>query len=233
MPPLKPIAEPSILLAELKSPSRVIEVATQGRAKNLSDLASDMDALQQAASFVLVVTALDGAINRYEASIGNDTWMAARAAVGEALWWIASADEYLRFGSSFGDHVSKMGRTEAGRLVGGLVLARNRAGHQLATLLVYSTEVVYSKPNSGGSMPPGLVAVELAGSPWATAGALNFCTLASLPSAAERHVEKFGRDEWYDQEVGGRDVAAVLRVAATSLRLSLPLELTDGTDHSS
>jgi len=72
---------------------------------SLADLDGDAEAISEAASFALITNALDGAIERYQSSIGNGTWMAARAAVGEALWWIASADEFLRFETEFPVHL--------------------------------------------------------------------------------------------------------------------------------
>ena len=220
----KPLAAPSALLAEVSSVGRIIEVLTQGRVSSLADLDGDAEAISEAASFALITNALDGAIERYQSSIGNGTWMAARAAVGEALWWIASADEFLRFETEFPVHLLELEKSDAGRLLGALVFARNHAGHQLARLLVYSADVTYVLPDFDGKDTPGRVTMEIGSSPWATAGPLQFCSLGSLPSVLRKHRDNSGRAGWYEQEVAGRDAAEVLQVAADSLRLTLPVE---------
>src|SRR5579863_8189916 len=53
-----------------------------------------------------IIIGLDGAIKRYNDAVLGSTGLLARAAVGEALWWIAGADEYLR------TQISQMGSRE-------------------------------------------------------------------------------------------------------------------------
>jgi hypothetical protein len=60
------------------------------------------------------------------------------AALGETLWWIVALDDH--YTSVGGEHYRELQRIDQnGRVVPGLRLARNRAGHQLAVLLADPT----------------------------------------------------------------------------------------------
>jgi hypothetical protein len=46
--------------------------------------------------WTVMISGLENAISRYNAGIGEFTGILARVAVGEALWWVSAADEFIR-----------------------------------------------------------------------------------------------------------------------------------------
>ena len=83
----------------------------------------------------MVVAGAAGAAARYDESLHADTGLAARLAVGECLWWIGSAMDFLldtiSKGVSKAQFYTVLGSTEEGRLLGALYFLRNQATHQL------------------------------------------------------------------------------------------------------
>ena len=85
--------------------------------------------------------ALKAAVGRFHDTLESGRVLETRAAVREALWWIAASDEYLRRRVSAGvsrtRYYNELGTSEPGRRLGALCFLRNRAGHQLALVLAH------------------------------------------------------------------------------------------------
>jgi hypothetical protein len=46
--------------------------------------------------WAVIMSGLEGAVSRYDDGLGTQNGILARVAVGEALWWTAAADEFIR-----------------------------------------------------------------------------------------------------------------------------------------
>jgi hypothetical protein len=188
----------------------------------------------------LMMIGLRGAIERYRASVGSGTGWASRAAVGEALWWISSIDEFLSRADAASKgrkerHYRMLGSTRQGRLIGGLAFVRNRANHQLVSALVEHHVAQAVGPDGtvphvvhpDGHTEPLIITASVTRNmrPWLPRpdSGLHFCSLAQLPPADPGFSESFGRAQMYDEEVGLRDVDAVLPVALESLSMTISL----------
>jgi len=100
----------------------------------------------------MILAGLAAAIGRYRTALQSSKGLAARMAIGEALWWVAAADDFSR------ERVSQMGReksryyrelaeSEEGQILAGLVYLRNRTGRQLALALEAKSEPAHAHFN--------------------------------------------------------------------------------------
>ncbi len=178
--------------------------------------------------WAVIMTGLAGSIGRYRDGLGMSKGIAARAAVGEALWWIASADEYLRKRVSrdmaLADYSVEIQQTAAGRRLAGLIFLRNRTGHQFAADLVQSfaaQSTSYNVRADDGSVTTVPVRIDLSTGmrPFddSPPDGYFFAPLSSLPQADARFRERYNRDACYDEIVVGRLVVDVLNAAERSL----------------
>jgi hypothetical protein len=176
----------------------------------------------------VIMVGLAESVGRYRDGLGNSTGIAARAAVGEALWWIASADEFLRKRVSrempLADYSQRIQQTTAGRRFAGLVFLRNRTGHQFAAALVKSyasQSASYNVRTDDGSTIAVPVRVELRTDirPFdeSPSDGYLFAPLSSLPRADAQFRERYNRDACYDELVAGRSVADALNATERSL----------------
>jgi len=144
---------------------------------SITDLTRRMGGISEGGTVALVpgwdweviMCGIAGAIARYQDGLGKSKGIAARAAVGEGLWWSAAADEFLRKrvsgGMSLAAYSAEIQKTSAGRRLAGLVFLRNRAGHQLAAALMqyyYAETSVDIRENDGSVRPLTIVANALA-----------------------------------------------------------------------
>ena len=178
--------------------------------------------------WAVIMDGLARSIGRYRDGLGTSKGITARAAVGEALWWIASADEFLRKRVSremaLTEYSLKVQQTAAGRQFAGLVFLRNRTGHQFAAALMKSyasQSVSYNVRAEDGSVTAVPVRVELSTNirPFddSPSDGYLFAPLSSLPLADARFQERYNRDACYDELVAGRPVVDVLNATERSL----------------
>jgi len=188
--------------------------------------------------WAVIMVGLTGSIDRYRDGLGTSKGIAARAAVGEALWWIASADEFLRKRVSRdmtpADYSVKIQETAAGRRLAGLVFLRNRTGHQFAAALVksYAAESAsYNVRADDGSLTTVPVKIELHTDirPFDVSppDGYLFAPLNSLPMADARFRERYNRDTCYDELVAGRPVIDVLSATEHSLNYAVSFKWRD------
>ncbi len=180
--------------------------------------------------WAMLLRAIKSARERYTTALGTDLGIVARIAVGEALWWISAADEFLRVRVSVGlnskAYYEVLTSTMAGRRIAGLVYLRHSAGHRFAQALTTGHEstsktveiTVRGRKEPAiltfaATMSHGLKAFETA-----PAAGYLFEELSFLPAPDPGHPERFGRDEHYKLAVGGRNVLDVLLAAELSLR---------------
>jgi hypothetical protein len=189
----------------------------------------------------VIIYGLAGAICRYRKGLGKSKGIAARVAVGEALWWVAAADEFLRKrvsgGMSQTAYYAAIQKTSAGRRFAGLVFLRNRAGHQLAAVLMQKHSAKTSvnvRSNDGSAQPLAITASLLALlSPFNDSpdDGYYFVPSSSLPLADAKHKEKFNRDAYYDELVAQRRVIDVFNAVERSLNNAVSFHRTDDTVH--
>jgi len=191
--------------------------------------------------WALATEALVGARGRYLKALGAARVLDARAAVGEALWWIASADEFLfrriSKGATRREYWEALGRNRGGRLIGALTFVRHRAGHHLAQVLAGTDSSEVRAPftvrqpdgTSRESWLTARVSVAFA-APFAIAdpAGFRFVREADLPPADPGMEERNGRDTWYSETVEGRAVGDVLDEAEAVLGSTLAVVRSDG-----
>ncbi len=182
----------------------------------------------------MLTLALEQAIGRYSSALQGGLGLEARIAVGEALWWIAAADEFLRLrvsGLKPRPYYSEVAKTKEGERLSGLVFLRNRAGHQLATALeVQSSPVTvpYNVRDADGTVQTHHLTAKLkrtlAPHDRSPLEGFFFHDLSRLPPADPRFTESFGRDACYAATAAGRNVGEVLQKVSDSLRDVLKVE---------
>lgn len=163
----------------------------------------------------------------------------ARAAVGEALWWIAAADEFIRKrvsnGMSLSAYSMEIQKTTAGRRLAGLVYLRNRAGHQLAAVLAQADALRsadFKVIQGDGTVTTATVTARLDAhlKAFDTSPAEGYYFVPSswlpLPDAA--FAEHNQRDTCYDDLVARRSVAQVLEAVFQSLNKIIVFEWNEG-----
>ncbi len=213
----------------------VAALATRGRHRTWVDASAEGWTAPPAWEWKLMLTGLDGAIDRYQQGLGSKSIWEARAAVGEAVWWVAGLAEFLRhvFPDSRTFH-RVLGSTRQGRLVGGLTFLRNRTNHQVAFGIakperLEATEELVVEGKDGPSvitiratvleeLPHKLLREE------AAPLGMIFAALQDLPSPDRSFEERLGRDIMYREEVELRDVDAVLCAARDSFKMTLTIE---------
>jgi hypothetical protein len=189
----------------------------------------------------VIMCGIAGAIARYQDGLGKSKGIVARAAVGEGLWWFAAADEFLRKrvsgGMSLAAYSAEIQKTSAGRRFAGLIFLRNRAGHQLAAVLMqyyYAKTSVDTQENDGSVRPLTIVANALAhlslfeDSP---DEGYYFAPSPALPSPDVKYEEKFNRDACYDELVAERRVIDVFDTVQRSLIDAVSFQWTNRNVH--
>ena len=188
----------------------------------------------------VIMVGLAESIGRYRDGLGTSKGIAARAADGEALWWIASADEFLRkrvsHGMPLADYSLRIQQTAAGRRFAGLVFLRNRTGHQFAAALVksyVSQSASYNVRTEDGSLTTVPVEIELSTDmrPFddSPSDGYLFGPLTSLPQADARFQERYNRDACYDELVAGRPVVDMLNATERSLNDAVSFKWRDSS----
>jgi hypothetical protein len=190
----------------------------------------------------VIMCGLAGAIGRYRTGLGNSKGIEIRAAVGEALWWLAAADEFLRKRVSSGlkaaEFYSEIKRTSAGRRFAGLVFLRNRTGHQFAAALmqvVATGSTTIDIMAADGSTFPNTIVVDQYGhmKPFddSPEDGYYFAPASLLPAADAGFGEKYHRDEWYDELVAKRRVIDILESIHSSLGDAISIRRKEGNIH--
>ncbi|WP_130348434.1 hypothetical protein [Herbihabitans rhizosphaerae] len=178
----------------------------------------------------LVLDGLAGARHRYLQALGTENGMAARRAVGEALWWVSAADEYLReriSGMKNSDYYRELVKTVGGARLAGLVYARNRAGHQLARLLLlrltHVEPITVVATDGSQRQVHTQVQVHYGLRPFdpAPQDGYYFADNNNLPSASAAHRERFDRNTCYINHVALQPVNDILEKTETALRKTL------------
>src|ERR1039457_1410563 len=188
--------------------------------------------------WAVIMSGLAGAISRYRSGLGTSNGIAARVAVGEALWWVASADEFLRKRISRGmkleTYSARVQETVAGRRLAGLVYLRNRAGHQLAAALALSTAAKsadFKIRASDGSVTTHAVTAHLIADlrPFdpSPSDGYFFTPSSSLPLSDAAFRETYHRDSCYDELVASRPVTDVLDATERSLNAAVRFKWED------
>jgi len=187
----------------------------------------------------LILTACDDALARFA---GSATGTRARIAVGEALWWVACANEFLRTRvstSTSKQYTADLVTTDSGRCLAGLVLLRNRMGHQLAVGM-YETvadekQLELKIVHEDGSVETDIVTVraeakrrlDLQGG--LVLGAYHFPPFEELPEPDELHLRGYpDSQDAYKSAVAGHLVGETLTYAIRCLRATLQFDR-DGT----
>jgi hypothetical protein len=189
----------------------------------------------------MIMHGIAGAISRYRGGLGKSWGIAARAAVGEALWWFAAADEFLRrrvsYGLSLPAYSAEIQKTSAGKRFAGLVFLRNRAGHQLAAVLTqnyYGEASANIRENDGILRPFTVTATAHARiSPFeeSPSSGYYFAPSISLPPPDVNHPENCKRDACYDELVAERRVIDVFDAVQRSLSDVISFQWTDRNVH--
>lgn len=190
----------------------------------------------------VIMCGLAGAIRRYRSGLGNSKGIEARAAVGEALWWVAAADEFLRKRVSAGlrqaDFYNEIKKTSAGRRFGGLVFLRNRAGHQFAaalTQVVARGSAAFSIRAEDGSLSPNTVFVEAYYhmQPFDDSPETGYYFPARdiLPPEDAGFGERYHRDDWYSDLVAKRPVFDILDAVNRSLNKAISIQRSELSIH--
>lgn len=185
---------------------------------------------------------LEGAISRYCSGLGNSNGIAIRAAVGEALWWLAAADEFLRkrvsIGFSMAEFYAEIKKTSAGRCFAGLVFLRNRTGHQFAAALMQvvarGTTTVSVEAADGSTLPLTITADgygHMKPFDESPEEGYYFAPSNLLPLADPGHQEKYDRDRWYDELVAKRPVLDTLDAVYRSLSDVISVQRTEEGVH--
>jgi hypothetical protein len=187
----------------------------------------------------VIITGLEGAIRRYESGLGSHNGISSRAAVGEALWWVAAADEFIRKRVSsnmpLGDYCPKVHSTKAGRRLTGLVYLRNRAGHQLAVVLqqsIASKSADFNVIGTDGTVTVNTltahIGINMRAFDVSPAEGYYFTSANSLPSADPAFRERNGRDSCYEELIASQPVSGVLESVIQSLNQAISWEWAEG-----
>src|ERR1017187_3971855 len=216
---------------------------------SMNDLTRRLSGISKSGTFTqvpgwdweLIMCGISGAISRYQDGLGKSRGIAARAAVGEALWWFAAADEFLRkrvsCGMSLSAYSAGIQKTSAGRRFAGVVFLRNRAGHQLVAALMQN---YYGKANanireSDGTLRPFTVTATARAriSPFeeSPGDGYYFAPSISLPPPDVNHPENCKRDACYDELVAERRVIDVFDAVQRSLSDAISFQWTDRNVH--
>ncbi|MEW2441353.1 hypothetical protein [Micromonospora marina] len=188
--------------------------------------------------WAMMMSGLSSAIKRYNAALGVKTSLEARIAAGEALWWIASANEFLLgriSGLRPAEYYRGLGETKTGRQIGGLVYLRNRAGHQFIKGLSVTDEVSQKLAivdDEGNHLRDVTLrrTVTYPMRPHMTAPSGGFRFPDALPPASSNHRETLNRDRYYSQELAGGLVHQVLPSIHGALDRALHFDW-DAEDH--
>jgi hypothetical protein len=228
----QPVADDDRLLPPFKPGDTLADLIS--RLGNIS--ASGTVEIVPGWDWAVIVSGLEGAISRYEAGLGESSGIMARVAVGEALWWISAADEFIRKrvsnGMSQSNYNHAIQATSAGRRLVGLVYLRNRAGHQLATAIdqaVASATSNYTVVQADGSSQVGIVTARINGllKPFEVSPAEGyfFAPSSDLPNPDPAHPETLNRDLCYEDLVAKKPVGQILKEVLTSLRKAISFEV--------
>jgi hypothetical protein len=183
----------------------------------------------------MILSGLSDATARYRLAINESTGLKARVAVGEALWWITAANDYLR------SRVSKMtdrqgGRiyytqiatTPEGKVLAGLVYLRNYAGHMFALALTAKTEPASAQFNvvqADGSIETRTVYATVTYNPaledFCPKDGYYFTTRDRLPQPSGADV--LNRDQYYDELIAGKSVELILDLMEQTFRQTLDI----------
>jgi hypothetical protein len=182
----------------------------------------------------MIIAGLSEAIVRYKTAVQGSSGLAARVAVGEALWWIAAADEFLRnrvsdMNGNSKTYYTELGKTTAGGMLGGLAYLRNRTGHQYALALTdseaASASASFNVIQKDGSVESNTVTVTLSRNARlddpSPEGGFHFAPLGAL--SAPGYPETSGRDKFYEREVAGKPVGDILDATEKALRGALAI----------
>lgn len=180
----------------------------------------------------LFVLGLERALARYRVAVGLERGIDARIAVGESLYWLTVADDFMRNRLCHelkpADYYARLCATNDGQLLAGLVFLRNRLTHQFALALVRqdTATATFEVDQQSAAVT---VHVDRAMQPFAQAPErLTFAYRRDLPTPREpRYNESWGRDHCYDDHVAGRDVDQVLNAAMRSLHEVVQIDRTD------
>ncbi|MGI8452203.1 MAG: hypothetical protein ACR2MP_34470 [Streptosporangiaceae bacterium] len=189
--------------------------------------------------WVVILSGLEGAVSRYNAGLGKQNGISARVAVGEALWWIAAADEFIRKrvsnNMSLSAYSAEMQKTIAGRRLAGLVYLRNRAGHQLAAVLQQSiasqsadVRVVQDDGTIRINTLTARIDADMKAFDISPSEGYFFAQLTSLPPSDSGFQERNRRDICYKDLVARQSVARALGAVAQSLNSVIVFERSQG-----
>ena len=187
----------------------------------------------------VIISGLEGAIRRYNNCLGSESGIVARVTVGEALWWVAAADEFIRNrisnAMSLKEYSAKIQGTVAGRRLAGLVYLRNRAGHQLAAVLnqsIATSTTDFNLAQDDGSVKTytvtGRVTLDMKPFDISPTEGYFFAPLDSLPPSDPKFSEKLNRDACYEELVARQPVAKVLEAVTKSLNTVISFERGEG-----
>jgi hypothetical protein len=187
----------------------------------------------------VIISGLEGAILRYNNSLGSESRIVARVTVGEALWWITAADEFIRKRISnamnLKEYSAKIQGTIAGRRLAGLAYLRNRAGHQLAAVLnqsIATPTTDFDVAQDDGSVKTytviGRITVDMKPFDISPTEGYFFASLDSLPPSDPKFSEKLNRDACYEELVARQPVAKVLEAVTKSLNNVISFEWGEG-----
>ena len=189
----------------------------------------------------VIMYGLAEAIIRYRSGLGNSKGIEARAAVGEALWWIAAADEFLRKKVSAGlrqaEFYNEIKKTSAGRRFGGLVFLRNRTGHQFAVALMQAVRgsTTVNIRVEDGSLIPNTISAETYCHMQPFCGSAEegyyFASPDLLPPADTGFEERYHRDEWYGELVAECPVFDILDTVNRSLNKAISMQRSERSMH--
>lgn len=187
--------------------------------------------------WAVIMSGLEGSVRRYNDSLGIHNGIVARVAVGEALWWIGAADEFVRKrvskGMTLRAYSEEIQKTTAGRRLAGLVYLRNRAGHQLAAALqqsVASKSADFRVIQNDGTVKVETATARISGDmkPFDASPRQGyfFAPLSSLPPSDSEFQEKNKRNDCYEELVARRSVSDVLGAVTRSLNNVISFERT-------
>jgi hypothetical protein len=184
----------------------------------------------------MLLAGLADAIDRYSVALSDSVGLKARIAIGEALWWIAAADDFLR------DRISRMNMkqyyrqltvSKDGRILAGLVYLRHRTGHQFALALVAKSQPAAAQVDiiqDDSSLKSNTVSATIAYKPalhnTCPKGGYYFAEFDDLPSPGQP--EKMDRDNFYKLYVAGQAVGQILTGVEQSLRKVLSISQLPG-----
>lgn len=189
--------------------------------------------------WAVIMSGLEGAVSRYNEGLGTQNGILARVAVGEALWWTAAADEFIRKRVSntmaLNAYSVEIQKTAAGRRLAGLVYLRNRAGHQLAAVLQQSIasksadfKVVQNDGTVKINTATARINADMKAFETSPTEGYFFAPLSSLPPSDSGFRERNQRDACYEELVARRSVSDVLGAMKRSLNNVVSFEWNEG-----